>query len=66
MVKINKFLYGWKLLVNYGFGHGWEFECFKETYIGYKENKRLYRENCDYPQKWVNTREPNPKFKKIV
>ena len=64
MAKINKFLYGWKLSVNYG--QGWEYECFEETFKAYQENKRLYRENCDYPQRWVQAREPNPEFKGVV
>ena len=33
MAKINKFLYGWKLSVNYG--QGWEYETFEETYKAY-------------------------------
>jgi hypothetical protein len=57
----NKFLYGWKLYVNYG--QGWEYEIFVETSKGYKENKRLYREECNYPQKWTEGREKNPDYK---
>jgi hypothetical protein len=55
--KVNKYLYGWKLYVNYG--QGWEYEIFEETYHGYLENRRLYRENCKYPQKWTKARELN-------
>ena len=62
-MKTNKYLYGWKLYVNYGYGHGWEYETFEETYKGYKENRKAYRENCPYPQKWTKGREINPKYK---
>jgi hypothetical protein len=58
--KVNKFLYGWKLYVNYG--QGWEYETFETTYKGYRENKRQYQENCQYPQKWTNGRETNPEY----
>lgn len=60
MSKINKYLYGWKLSVNYG--HGWEYEIFEETKAGYLENKKAYRENCPYPQRWVQSRELNPEW----
>ncbi|MFH1250327.1 MAG: hypothetical protein V1715_04410 [bacterium] len=60
--RINKWLYGWKLYVNYG--QGWEYEIFEETFEGYRENRRLYRENIpQYAQKWVRSREQNPKYK---
>ena len=59
--KTNKFLYGWKLYVNYG--QGWEYEIFEETYKGYKENRKAYLENCSYPQKWTKGREENPEYK---
>jgi hypothetical protein len=62
-MKINKHLYGWKLSVNYG--QGWEYEIFEETREGYKENKRLYRENCAYPQRWSRAREVNPNYKAV-
>jgi len=58
--KINKFLYGWKLYVNYG--QGWEYETFEATFKGYKENAKMYRENCKYPQKWTRGREENPDY----
>jgi len=59
--KVNKYLYGWKLYVDYG--QGWEYEIFEDTFSGYRENKRLYKENCNYPQKWVEARVPNPEYK---
>lgn len=58
--RINKYLYGWKLYVNYG--QGWEYETFEETWKGYKENKREYQINCPYPQKWTYGREENPDY----
>jgi hypothetical protein len=60
-MKINKYLYGWKLSVDYG--NGFEYETFEETFKGYKENAKLYRENCKYPQKWGQARELNPLYK---
>lgn len=56
--RINKFLYGWKLYVNYG--QGWEYETFENTFKGYKENRKAYREECRYPQRWSRGREFNP------
>jgi hypothetical protein len=64
MTRINKFLYGWKLYVNYG--QGWEYETFEDNFKSYKENKRLYRENCPYPQKWKEGRETNPYYKEGI
>jgi len=58
--KINKYLYEWKLYVYYG--QGWEYEDFEETYKGYKENRKAYCENCDYPHKWTRGRESNPDY----
>ena len=58
--KVNKYLYGWKLYVNYGYG--WEYEIFEDTFKGYKENKRLYQENCEYSQRWTRGRELNPAY----
>jgi hypothetical protein len=57
MKKKNKYIYGWKLWVNYG--QGWEYEIFEETRQGYIENRKAYRENCTYPQKWTRARELN-------
>lgn len=56
-MKKNKYLYGFKLYVDYG--RGWEYETFEGTVKGYKENKKAYRENCNYPQKWTRGRELN-------
>lgn len=62
--KINKYLYGWVLRVNYG--QGWEYETFEETFTTYKENRRLYQENCAYPQRWTRGRELNPEYKELA
>lgn len=56
--RVNKFLYGWKLYVNYG--QGWEYETFEQTYKGYRVQRKAYQEDCDYPQRWTKGREPNP------
>ena len=58
MARTNKWLYGWKLYVNYG--SGWEYETFEATFKEYKENRKAYRDNCPYPQKWSRGRELNP------
>lgn len=60
MKKINKWLYGYKLYVDYG--QGWTYEQFDETRTQFKENRKAYRENCPYPQKWVRGRELNPEW----
>lgn len=60
MKKINKWLYGWKLYVDYG--QGWTYEQFDETRAQFKENRKAYRENCPYPQKWSRGRELNPEW----
>lgn len=54
---MNKYIYGWKLYVNYG--QGWEYELFEETYKGYCENRIAYKNNCNYPQRWTKSRIPN-------
>lgn len=60
--KVNKWIYGWKLYVNYGYGDGWEYETFECTRADYKANRKAYRENCPYPQRWSRGRELNPDF----
>jgi hypothetical protein len=56
-MKKNKYLYGWKLCVNYG--QGWEYEYFTDSYREYRGIRRDYIENCKYPQKWTKARELN-------
>ena len=55
--KKNKYLYGWKLYVNYG--AGWEYETFNESFRDAKAEKKLYLENCNYPVKISQGRELN-------
>jgi hypothetical protein len=45
----------WRLYVNYG--QGWELETTENSFQAYKENRKAYRENCTYPQKWKRGRE---------
>jgi hypothetical protein len=61
--KVNKFLYGWKLWVNYG--GGWEYETFETTFKAYRINRKAYLESCPYPQKWTRGREDNPDFQTV-
>ena len=42
--KVNKYLYGWKLYVNYGAGY--EYEIFETTWKEAKQRLKEYRENC--------------------
>lgn len=58
--RVNKFLYGWKLYINYG--QGWEYETFETTYKEFKINRRAYRNNCCYPKRWSLGRELNPEW----
>ena len=59
-MKTNKWLYGWKLYVDYG--SGWEYETFEPTWKEFKINRKAYQENCPYPQKWSEGRELNPVY----
>lgn len=61
--KVNKYLYGWNISVNYGFGHGWEVECFEEDYSEAKRTLRDYQNNCSYPSRMKRGRVPNPEYK---
>lgn len=57
MMRKNKYLYGWKFLVNYG--QGWEYECFELTREAMKIQRIAYRQNCPFPFKIVLGRELN-------
>lgn len=47
----------YRLMINYGFGHGWEHETTEETLREAKEQQRTYRGNCpEYPTKIVKKR----------
>ncbi len=48
----------WHLLVNYGYGDGWEHEVTEETRKEAIEQRNTYRENCpQYPVRIVKKRE---------
>jgi hypothetical protein len=50
-----RYVYGWKLFVNYG--QGWEYEIFETTWREMRDRLREYRENCVYPVKASRGRE---------
>jgi hypothetical protein len=61
-VRVNKWLYGWRIMANYG--QGWEYECFETIWTEARARLREYRENCpQYPVKAVKGRETNPEYK---
>lgn len=43
----------WRVEVNYGFGHGWEYQIAEYS-------KSEARENCQYPSRLRKTRERIP------
>lgn len=60
--KDNKYIYGYKLYINYG--QGWEYELFEESLREIKQRSKEYRENApQYARKIVSGREPNPHYK---
>jgi len=62
--KVNKYLYGWALYVNYG--GGWEHELFEESRKEIKDRIREYKENCpQWPIKVSQRRELNPSWEKL-
>ena len=50
----------WELQVNYG--DGWEEEITEYGRYLYLENARAYRENCQYPQRWIKRRPKKSEF----
>lgn len=60
--KINKYLYGWKISVFYGYGCGWEYEVFETTWKETRARLKEYRENQSYPVKACRGRETNPEY----
>lgn len=58
--RINKYLYGYKIYVNYGYG--WEYECYELTRRDMKNQVKCYKENCSYPVKVTRGREFNPEY----
>ena len=63
-MKTNKYIYGYKLYVNYG--QGWEYEVFEEKLSEIKARAKEYRENCPYPVKWNAGRETNPNYNQVA
>jgi hypothetical protein len=58
MRKHNKYIYGYKIYVNYGLG--WEYELWEDTWKEAKQRLKEYRENCPkYPIKASKGRELN-------
>lgn len=56
--RVNRYLYGWRIMVNYG--QGWEYEIFEEIWREARARLAEYRANCpQYPVKAVRSREPN-------
>ena len=54
----------WKLMVNYGYGHGWEYELTEFTRAEAQQRLKEYRENCpQYPARIVTAREKIEKDK---
>lgn len=59
--KINKFIYGYKISVNYG--QGYEYECFETSFREARERIKEYRSNApQYPVKLSQGREINPDY----
>jgi hypothetical protein len=57
----NKYLYVWKLWMNYG--QGWEDEVWEDTRTEINQRAREYRENCpQYARKIIFSRVPNPEY----
>jgi len=60
--KENKWIYGWKLYIDYG--QGWEYELFEESLREMKQRLKEYRENAPmYPRKFNAGKELNPNYK---
>lgn len=53
-MKKNKYTYGFKIYVNYGYG--WEYETFELTWKELRAQVKCYRENCPYPLKYTRAR----------
>ena len=61
-MRVNKWLYGWKIYVNYG--QGWEYEVFELTWKDAKQRLKEYHQNCPYPVKASKGRELNPEWQR--
>lgn len=60
---VNKRLYGYALYVDYG--QGYEYGQFEPTRAEMLINRKAYRENCPYPQRWGRRRELNPEWQAL-
>jgi hypothetical protein len=59
-MKINKYIYGWKVQQNWGYGHGWEDVAFEDTYREAYSQVKCYRANQpECPVRIVRGRELN-------
>lgn len=57
--QVNKWLRGWRIMVDYG--QGYEYACFELTWKETLANLKAYREACpEYPVKSQRGREMNP------
>ena len=50
----------WRVEVNYGFGHGWEYQIAEYSKAEARKRLAEYRENCAYPSRLRKTRERIP------
>ena len=58
MTYVRKTRDTWEIHVNYGYGHGWEYEIAEPTRTEALQRLNEYRENCpEYPVKIVKCRE---------
>lgn len=58
MTRRTKYVYGWKISVNYG--QGYEYECFELTFKEARARAREYRANApQYPVRITRGRELN-------
>lgn len=60
VARINRYVYGWRISVNYG--QGWEYEIFETTWREVRARLAEYRANCSYPVKVTRGRELNPAY----
>ena len=49
----------YRIMVNYGYGHGWEYEIAEDTFQEARQRRQEYRDNApQYPVKIVKARVP--------
>lgn len=61
-MKTNKYLYGWCIQTNHGYG--WDEECWEDTWREARQQLKCYRENAfgRFSVRAVKGREPNPAY----